>query len=78
MKKYAGPHHQIEASALDDRAGLLADLELPDAPDFVSRRSPIPFERMMVLLEQYRVWFPPSERQRDQRFARKCDIEFVL
>jgi hypothetical protein len=73
MKKSGTPHVQSEPPS-----SPFAKLDLPDAPDFISRRSPIPFERMLALLEEYRRWFPMTESQREQRLKRKCDVEFVL
>ena len=78
MIKCDTPVDPGEASRLHEGSGSVPSLELPDAPDFVSRRSRLPLEQMLPLLEQYRRWFPPTEAMVAQRAKRKCDIEFIL
>jgi hypothetical protein len=56
----------------------VAKLDLPDAPDFRARRSHVSPERMLLLLEEYRHWFPASPAGCEQRLKRKCGVEFVL
>ena len=78
MKKHDAPADPIEALALHEAAEPTPRFELPDAPDFVSRPSRIPLDRMISLLEQYRLWFPPTQAMIAQRARRKCRVEFVL
>ena len=77
MKKYDAPLDPSEQSTLDAPASIPA-LDLPDAPDFVSRPSRRTLAQMIPLLEEYRQWFPPTDAQREQRRKRKCDVEFIL
>lgn len=78
MKKCGTPAKPVEALTLHERAERAPSLELPAAPDFVSRPSRIPLDRMILLLEQYRRWFPPTEAMAAQRANRKCGVEFIL
>ena len=54
------------------------DLELPDDPDFRSRRSRLSLEEMLPLMEQWRQWFPKATITQEQRLRAKCHVEFVL
>ncbi len=78
MKKHDSPADPIEALDLQERVALAPGLEFPDAPDFVSRPSRIPLDRMLSLTEQHRLWFPPTQAMIAQRTRRKCGVEFVL
>jgi hypothetical protein len=78
MRKSGAPLNPDEPLILPDEGGPVAELDLPDAPDFVSRRSRVSLERMLPLLEQYRQWLPQKQAQREQRIKRKCTVEFVL
>jgi hypothetical protein len=78
MKKYDAPANPAEALTLHETSEPIARLELPDAPDYVSRPSRIPLDRMIPLLEQYRRWFPPTEAMVALRAKRKCGVEFIL
>ena len=78
MTKYDTPAEPVEAPTLHERAERTPRLELPEAPDFVSRPSRIPLDRMIPLIEQYRRWFPPTEAMVAQRARRKCSVEFIL
>ena len=62
---------------LHDRSETF-DLELPDAPDFVSRRSRYGLARVMEFLEEYRAMFPPNAYNLKRRQERRCTEEFVL
>jgi hypothetical protein len=55
----------------------LPDLELPEAPDFISRPRAMPLDRMLDLLEEYRQGFPALRRPR-RRQAERCLAEFEL
>ena len=78
MKKCDTPAEPVEALPPREPAESSPSLDLPEAPDFVSRPSRIPLERMIPLMEQYRRWFPPTEATVAQRAKRKCGVEFVL
>lgn len=54
------------------------DLELPDAPDFVSRRSLLPLDRALEFVEEMRRMFPLTDRQRALREEVRCTEEFIL
>ena len=54
------------------------DLDLPDSPDFISRRTPMSLEQMMPLLEDYRRWFPLTAAMREAREKRRVTAEFIL
>ena len=60
----------------DSSDGL--DLELPDAPDFVSRRRSLTLEQMLPILEERQRWFPLSPRARELRDERRVAAEFIL
>jgi hypothetical protein len=53
-------------------------LELPDAPDFISRRSLLPLDRALEFVEEMRRMFPLTERQRALREEMRCTEEFIL
>jgi len=72
------PADPNEALTLRDRSTSIPSLELPNAPEFVSRPSRISLAQMLPLLEQYRQWFPPSEAMIALRARRRCDVEFIL
>ncbi len=57
---------------------LPLDLEFPDAPDFISRRSSVPLDQVLELLDQYRKWFPPTAAQIERRQKNRCIVEFVI
>jgi hypothetical protein len=78
MKKSNAPPNPTELPAEQDGLTPFVKLDLPNAPDFVSRRSSLSFDQMLALLEEYRSWFPMTEAQRAQRLERKCNVEFVL
>ena len=78
MKKYDTPSGPVEAETLQERVEWAGTLELPDAPDFVSRPSRVSLDRMILLMEQYRRWFPPSDAVIAERAKRKCGVEFIL
>ena len=54
------------------------DLDLPDSPDFISRRTPMSLEQMMPLLEDYRRWFPLTAAMREAREKGRVTAEFIL
>lgn len=76
MKKYDMPSKRDEAFTLHEPGERT--LELPFAPDFKSRPSRIPLDRMVWLVDQYRQWFPPTEAMLAERAKRKCRAEFIL
>jgi len=78
FQKYDTPAGSVEPLVLHEPASQLLSLDLPNAPDFVSRPSRLSLERMVALLEQYRRWFPPTEAMMAQRTKRKCNVEFLL
>jgi hypothetical protein len=78
MNEPDAPQNPPEPAQLPDSRGTAPHLELPDAPDFRARRSSIPLERMLEILEQYRHWFPLTEAERAEREKRRCTVEFVL
>ena len=73
MKKSDMPRSSNEPECLHDAA--VPDLELPDAPDFVSKRSPRSLAQMLVFLEEFRQWEPVKKYQKRQE---RCLVEFVL
>jgi hypothetical protein len=54
------------------------DLELPDAPDFVSERTQYPLDRVLEFVEEMRAMFPLTDRQRALREEMRCTEEFIL
>ena len=61
-----------------DHATSVPDLDLPDSPDFISRRTPMSLEQMMPLLEDYRRWFPLTDAMREIREKGRLTAEFIL
>ena len=53
-------------------------LDMPEAPDFVARRSPVSLAQALVLLEERRHWFPLSQASRESRRQRRVTTEFIL
>ena len=54
------------------------DLELPDAPDFISQRRQYPLDKALEFVEEIRAMFPLTENQRAMREQVRCTEEFVL
>jgi hypothetical protein len=54
------------------------DLELPDAPDFVSERTQYPLDRVLEFVEEMRAMFPLTDQQRAFREEMRCTEEFIL
>ena len=52
MKRYDTPSGPAEAQTLHEPVESAGALELPDAPDFVSRPSRVSLDRMILLMEQ--------------------------
>ena len=73
MKKSDMLHSGNEPECLHD-AGV-PELELPDAPDFISKRSPRSLEQMLVFLEEFRQWESVKNYQKPYEM---CSVEFVL
>ena len=66
-----------ENSALRDQERSW-DLELPDAPDFISERTQYPLDRVLEFVEEMRAMFPLTDRQRALREEMRCTEEFIL
>ena len=73
------PHKKIPSYlAKEDHAWYLALPELPEAPDFVSERTHYSLDKALEFVEEMRVMFPPTERQRELREEHRCTEEFIL
>ena len=66
-----------DTAALRDRERSL-ELELPEAPDFVSKRTQYSLDRAVKFVEEMRVMFPLTDRQRALREEVRCTEEFIL
>ena len=74
------PAPEIASDALVSHDAPISgfDLELPDAPDFISRRRALSLEQMLPLLEERRRWFPLSPSARALRNRSRVTAEFIL
>ena len=78
MKKLSTPLPADSALTLRESQTSVPDLDLPDAPDFISRRTPLSLEQMLPLLEERRRWFPLSAAAIEARGRRRVTEEFIL
>lgn len=78
MKKSSTPPPREPDLELHDQPAAVPDLDLPDAPDFVSRRTPMTLEQALPLLEERRRCFPLTSAMREARHQRRVTAEFVL
>jgi hypothetical protein len=78
MKKSSEPPLPEPAFTLHDRANDMAGLDLPDAPDFISRRTILPLGQALGLLEERRHLF--SNQRGTGRLPRRqpVPVEFVI
>jgi hypothetical protein len=63
---------------LHDRASGAPELELPNAPDFVSKRTPMTIAQFLPLLEERRKMFPKNRDAALLRRRQPVEAEFVL
>ena len=63
---------------MHDHTAGTPDLDLPDAPDFISQRTALSLEQMLPILEDYRRWFPLTDAQRAAREKGRVTAEFIL
>jgi hypothetical protein len=71
MKKY--PDHSPAIDELRD-----APLELPDAPDFISRPPRVELQTMLKRIEENMPWRNSHAGEAERRLAEKIPVEFVL
>ncbi len=78
MKKSSEPPHPEPAFVLHDGVNDMAELDLPDAPDFISRRTILPLGQALELLEERRALF--SNQRGAGRLPRRqpVPVEFVI
>jgi len=78
MKKSPEPSPPDPGLVLHDRPGGVPELELPDAPDFVSKRTPMTIAQFLPLLEERRKMFPKSRDATLVRRRQPVEVEFIL
>jgi hypothetical protein len=78
MKKSPEPSLPEQGWVLHDRPPAFGELELPNSPDFISRRSPISLDRMLVLLEERRKLFGRTPGNASSPRRLPVPVEFVL
>ena len=78
MKDSPEPSLPESGYVLNDRPAGVPELDLPDAPDFISRRSPMTLAQVLPLLEERRRMFPKSGRGLSAHLRRPVEAEFVL
>lgn len=78
MKKSPEPSLPDPGLVLNDRPASVPELDLPDAPDFVSRRSPMTLAQVLPLLEERRRMFPNSGKNLPPELRRPVEAEFVI
>ena len=66
------------ALVLHDQLAGVPELDLPNAPDFVSRRTPMTLEKLLPLMEERRRLFPRTAAMAEARRRRRVYKEFVL
>ncbi len=54
------------------------DLDLPDAPDFISQRTLLSLDQCLFLIEEHRRLFPPTAAEMEARRQRRVTAEFIL
>lgn len=77
MRKSDEPPNREAAAALRDQDRTW-DLELPDAPDFISERTQYPLDKALEFVEEMRAMFPLTDRQRALREEVRCTEKFIL
>jgi hypothetical protein len=78
MKKSPEPSPLDPGLVLHDQPGAVPELELPVAPDFVSRRTPMSLAQMLPILEERRKMFPVNRDAIHARRRQPVPVEFVL
>jgi len=78
MKESPEPSLPESGLVMNDRPAGVPELDLPDAPDFVSRRSPMTLAQVLPLLEERRRMFPASGKGLPAHWRRPVEAEFVL
>src|SRR5262245_44911433 len=76
MRKSSEPSHPDPGLRLHDQAGTVPALELPDAPDFVSRRTPMTLAQFLPLLEENRKSLSSAALHASRH--RPVSAEFIL
>jgi hypothetical protein len=77
-EKSPEPSRPESSFLLHDRSVDGPELELPNAPDFISRRSPMTLAQVLPLLEERRKMFPGSGRTLPRHWRQPVDAEFIL
>ena len=78
MKKSPEPSLPESGFVLHDHPAGVPELDLPNAPDFVSRRSPMTLAQVLPLLEERRKMFPTSGKALPAHWRQPVSAEFVL
>jgi hypothetical protein len=78
MKKSPEPSKPENGLVLHDRVADAPELELPNAPDFISRRSPMTLAQVLPLLEERRRMFPTSGNALPAHWRQPVAAEFIL
>lgn len=78
MKKSPESSVPDSALAMNDHPAGIPELDLPDAPDFISRRSPMTLAQVLPLLEERRRMFPNSGKNLPPELRRPVEAEFVI
>jgi len=76
MKKYPAPAADKKLEL--NEAALASDLDLPDAPDFVSRPPRVDPQVMLRRIEETMPWRSTRPGEEARRLAEKIDVEFIL
>ena len=54
------------------------DLDLPDAPEFISLPPKASLDQMIAFIEDTRKWFPLTDAASELKRKGMVDVEFVL
>ena len=78
MKKSSEPSARESEPILHDRPADVPELDLPDARDFVSRRTILPLAQALSILEERRQMFPQQSAAARARRRQPVPAEFIL
>lgn len=78
MKRSSEPSVHESKLILHDRPADVPELDLPDAPDFISRRTILPLAQALSILEERRQMFPQQHAAARARRRQPVPAEFVL
>lgn len=78
MKRSSEPSVRESELILHDLQARAPELDLPDAPDFISRRTILPLAKALSILEERRRMFPQQRAAARSQRRQPAPAEFIL